>query len=115
MKLNDKQSTILRVMAQACRVDGELGTIPWYPRETAYLEDRQLLLSTSTAGPSILFLIRKGLATAYPKLGKYSCIITELGREIAEQEKGKPIAFISPFDQQEMKRRRLEKGEEEDL
>jgi hypothetical protein len=105
VKLSISQSTMLRIIANACRDKEFTELIPWYPRSEVYLEDRSLCFSAQSAGPAIKALWRKGLAAPYPKLGEYSSVITELGLVVAEKEKGNPIAFISPMDQQRLRAR----------
>lgn len=101
MKLSIAQSTMLRVIATAGTHNGE--QLAWYARCSVYVENRELSFSADTAGPALRALYRKGLAKPYPRLGQYSSIITSEGLKQAEQEKGKPLCFISPFDQQILK------------
>lgn len=106
-KLSIAQSTILRVIATSS-ISREGERLAWYARCEAAVEDRQLMFSVETAGPAIRALRRKGLVDAYPRLGEYSCIITDAGLKQAELEKGKPLTFISPFDQQVLRERQSE-------
>ncbi|MBT0665731.1 hypothetical protein KI809_15585 [Geobacter pelophilus] len=111
LKLSIAQSTLLRVIAAAGTLTGKPDgqQLAWYARGDATVEDRQLMFSAQTAGRPIQALIQKGLVLPYPKLGPYSCIITAAGMKQAELERGKPLTFISPFDQQVL---RLRQGEE---
>ena len=112
MKLSIAQSTMLRIIANAGK-DKEFETlIPWYPRDTAFIENRSLCFSAQCAGSAIKALWRKGLAEPYPKLGEYCSVITEIGLKVAEQETGKPLTFISPFDQDVIRKRQNNSEEE---
>ena len=68
------------------------------------------MFSADSVGPAIRALWKKGLATPYPRLGKYSSLITEAGLKQAEIEKGSPLKFISPFDQQVLREQQKEKN-----
>ena len=114
MKLSIPQSVMLRIIANASVENGDLAGIrlAWYARDNATLEGRSLSFSAETMGPALKALYRKGLATPYPKLGKYSSIITDLGLKVAASEVGKPVCCIDYYDQQWMRERR-EAGLEE--
>lgn len=85
MKLSPWQSTLIRLIAESpngC----------WYPHRRQYLDDKLVLIGDSSVANAIKALRRKGLAEPVP-IHEYACQITELGRQVAEQEKGKPIKY----------------------
>ena len=88
MKLTIAQSTLLRIIAAA--PDGL-----WYPRDFPIVEDTYLSLDGSAIAQTSKALWRKGLAVQNQKLGPYASWITDEGRKVAEQEKGKPLTWIS--------------------
>jgi hypothetical protein len=88
MKLTISQSTLLRIIAAA--PDGL-----WYPRDFPIVEGTYLSLDGSAIAQTSKALWRKGLAVQNQKLGPYASWITEEGRKVAEQERGKPLTWIS--------------------
>jgi hypothetical protein len=105
MKLTPNQSTILRVIAEASKSLDTNERLPWYARSEVYLENRKLYFEADNLRPVLAALQRKGLIQAYPRLGEYSQIITDLGLQVAAGERGKPILYISAMDQERIKER----------
>jgi hypothetical protein len=93
MKLTTAQSTLLRIIAAT--PDGV-----WYPRDPATVGGVYLSLDGSAVAQTSKALWRKGLAVQCKKLGPYASAITDEGRTVAEQEKGKPFTWISKVHQQ---------------
>lgn len=93
MKLTIAQSTLLRIIAAT--PDGV-----WYPRDPAIVEKVWLSLDGGAIAQASKALWRKGLAVQRQKLARYASEITDEGRKVAEQERGKPLTWISQVRQQ---------------
>jgi hypothetical protein len=57
--------------------------IPWMPSELDQFDSFYPEIITATKHvPAIRAVIRKGWAAAYPKLGKYACVMTDEGLSV---------------------------------
>ncbi len=99
MKLSTAQSTMLRIIANASKDgnDGVKGRF-WYPQiENERIEGKDIIVSGASTAMAIKALRSKGLIIPIEKdlCNPYASRITEAGRTLAEQEKGKPLAWES--------------------
>lgn len=102
MKLTFAQSTLLRLIAQGCaRIEDGDGTwlpprggqealeAPWAPDGTPFVH---VAVGGSGTAAAYRALVQKGLIVE-SRLAGYAAKITPAGREQAEKERGKPVAW----------------------
>lgn len=96
MTLTPEQSTILRLVAAYDQAG--CGWVPRFHEET--VERQEIRIDPRRYAPALRALIRKRLLRAY-NLGFHpGALITEDGRQVAQEHRGKPLAWKRGTDVQ---------------